>query len=390
MIVKIKRIDKSLPLPRYETQGAVAFDFIARESVLIEPKSVARIPSNVVVEVPDGYMLYIKDRSSTAKKKGILITAGVVDQDYCGDNDEILMQFFNPSDSAVSIEKGDRLAQGIFVRVDKAEWSEVEAMEKSDRGGFGTTGSGILDQKNKPLDSAMAPAKQDVQKNSSKGKLIVIDGPDGSGKGTQTDLLIQRMRTEGYVCSKIDFPQYGEKSAGLIENYLNGRYGDPHALNPYIASFFYTMDRYDASFEFKKLLDQGEIVISNRYVSSNMGHQGCKFNSKEARKKYFEWLDTYEHGVFKIPRPDLTIILHVPPEYARELLDKKDQRLYIEKGKKDMLEKNVVHQNRAEQTYLEMCEMFPNYELIECVKDGELLSVSEVSDLVWERVKKVM
>lgn len=140
MKVKIKRIDKSLPLPKYETPGAVAFDFIVRETTTIEPKSVGRIPSNTVVAVPEGYMLFIKDRSSTAKKKGLLMTAGFIDQDYCGDSDEILLQFYNPTDAPVVVEKGERVAQGVFLAVLKPEWEEVDAMNKADRGGFGSTG----------------------------------------------------------------------------------------------------------------------------------------------------------------------------------------------------------------------------------------------------------
>jgi len=139
MQVKIKRIDKALPLPQYETQGAVAFDFIARVNTVIEPHGIGRIPSNIVLEIPKGYMVLVKDRSSTAKKKGILMTAGVIDQDYCGDNDEILMQFYNPSDVEITVKRGERVAQGIFVAVGIGEWEEVDIMNKKDRGGFGTT-----------------------------------------------------------------------------------------------------------------------------------------------------------------------------------------------------------------------------------------------------------
>ena len=140
MKVKIKRIDKDLPLPRYETSGAVAFDFVVRETMTIEPKGIGRLAGNVVVAVPEGYMLFIRDRSSTAKKKGLMITAGVVDQDYCGDNDEILLQFYNPSDAPVTVERGERVAQGVFLAVLKPDWEEVATMNKSDRGGFGSTG----------------------------------------------------------------------------------------------------------------------------------------------------------------------------------------------------------------------------------------------------------
>lgn len=139
--MKIKRVDKELPLPEFQTRGAVAFDFYCRETVKIGGGGVRRIPGNVIIKVPEGYMLLVKDRSSTAKKKGLLITAGVVDQDYCGDGDEILLQFFNPGREEVVIERGDRIAQGVFVKINRPEWEEVKKMNKENRGGFGTTGS---------------------------------------------------------------------------------------------------------------------------------------------------------------------------------------------------------------------------------------------------------
>ena len=140
MKVKIMRVDKNLPLPEYKTGGAVAFDFITRETTTIKSHEVGRIPSNVIIKVPTGYMLYIKDRSSTAVKKGLLITAGVIDQDFCGKDDEVILQFFNYTDHDVTIERGERIAQGIFVSVEVAEWIEVESVNDTNRGGFGTTG----------------------------------------------------------------------------------------------------------------------------------------------------------------------------------------------------------------------------------------------------------
>ncbi len=134
------RIDKNLPLPEYKTGGAVAFDFITRKTTTIKSHEMGRIPGNVIIKVPTGYMLYIKDRSSTAAKKGLLITAGVIDQDFCGKDDEVLLQFFNFTDQNVTIERGERIAQGIFVAVDVARWIEVESVNGTNRGGFGTTG----------------------------------------------------------------------------------------------------------------------------------------------------------------------------------------------------------------------------------------------------------
>lgn len=139
MKIRIKRIDKTLPLPEYHTSGAVAFDLTARETVIIEPNSIGRVPTNIVVKIPDGYMLLIKDRSSTAKKKGLLTAVGFIDQDFCGENDEILLQFYNFQKTPVTIERGERLGQAAFVRIDKAEWEEVELINEKTRGGFGST-----------------------------------------------------------------------------------------------------------------------------------------------------------------------------------------------------------------------------------------------------------
>lgn len=141
MKVRIKRIDKTLPIPEYHSPGAVAFDVLAREEVKIPSHQIGRVPVNIVVEIPHGYMLLLKDRSSTAKKKGLLCTVGYIDQDYCGDEDEIMLQFYNFQSDPVVIEKGERLGQAAFVPIAVAEWEEVDSMSHNKkRGGFGSTG----------------------------------------------------------------------------------------------------------------------------------------------------------------------------------------------------------------------------------------------------------
>jgi len=140
MKVKIKRVDKTLPLPEYLTSGAVAFDLYSRLDVDVPPKSTERLPTNIVLAIPKGYMLEIKDRSSTLKRKGLLVSTGYIDNDYCGDSDEILLQVYNLTDDSVKIEKGERLGQGVFVKVEIAEWEEADVMGGDNRGGFGTTG----------------------------------------------------------------------------------------------------------------------------------------------------------------------------------------------------------------------------------------------------------
>jgi len=140
MEVAITRIDKSLPLPQYESSGAVGFDLITRVTTAVEPGCIALVPGNVIVRVPKGYALLIIPRSSLPRKKALVCphSIGVIDQDYNGAEDEIKVQVQNTSNVPVVIERGEKIAQGLFVRVDTIEWMEAEAHEKS-RGGFGST-----------------------------------------------------------------------------------------------------------------------------------------------------------------------------------------------------------------------------------------------------------
>lgn len=141
MKVRIKRLEKSHNLPEYETTGSVGFDFQAREDTTIEAGKVALVPTGVVIETPPGFMLLLASRSSTPKKFGLSTPhgLGVIDQDYAGDDDEILVQVYNFTPEAVMVQRGTRIAQGVFVRVDIAEWEEVDQMANENRGGFGST-----------------------------------------------------------------------------------------------------------------------------------------------------------------------------------------------------------------------------------------------------------
>jgi len=141
MIVRIVRLDKSLPLPKFETTGAVAFDLIARIETVVPSKEIVLIPSNNIIDIPQGYALVVAPRSSTPRKTGLIFphSIGIIDQDYCGPEDEIMIQVYNPDTRDVVIKRGDKIAQGMFVRVDKAEWEETEEVKNINRGGFGTT-----------------------------------------------------------------------------------------------------------------------------------------------------------------------------------------------------------------------------------------------------------
>jgi dUTP pyrophosphatase len=141
MKVKIKRIDKTLPLPVYETKGSVGFDLLVREDTKVEADEIVLIPANVIVEVPKGYALIIASRSSTPRKHGLTKPhgIGVIDNDYCGPEDEIKIQVHNFRKESVTIKKGTKLAQGLFVKADQLEFEEVNEMAVKSRGGFGST-----------------------------------------------------------------------------------------------------------------------------------------------------------------------------------------------------------------------------------------------------------
>lgn len=141
MHVSITRIDSSLPLPQYESAGAVGFDLVTRESTTIEPGKIGLVPGNVIVKVPVGYALLLVARSSLPRKKGLICphALGVIDQDYHGDNDELMVQVQNITNAPVTVERGERIAQGIFVKVETAVWEEVDSHGAETRGGFGST-----------------------------------------------------------------------------------------------------------------------------------------------------------------------------------------------------------------------------------------------------------
>jgi len=142
MRIKIKRLDKTLPLPEYKTSGAVAFDLTARTDAAIEPKTLSLVPLNVIIKIPEGHTMILASRSSLPIKKGLLIPngIGVFDQDYCGPEDEWRLEVFNFTDKKVKIEKGERIAQALIVPIVRAEWDEVDEMTEPTRGGFGSTG----------------------------------------------------------------------------------------------------------------------------------------------------------------------------------------------------------------------------------------------------------
>jgi dTMP kinase len=214
-----------------------------------------------------------------------------------------------------------------------------------------------------------------------RGKLIVIEGIDGSGKATQVKLLVDRLHKEGVKVMSTDFPRYGEKSAYFVEKYLRGEFGSAKDVGPYIASVFYALDRYDAAEKIREGLKKGMTIISNRYTSANLGHQGGKIRDKKTRDRYIDWLLHFEYEILGIPKPDLTIFLDVEPKAAMKLIKLKGKRKYT-RGKKDIHEIDLTHLKQAREAYLYAAKKY-GWKVIDCMDGKKILPIENIRDLVF-------
>ena len=226
-----------------------------------------------------------------------------------------------------------------------------------------------------------------------KGKFIVIDGTDGSGKATQTKLLVKRLKKEGYGVKTIDFPQYKRNVFGkMVGRYLSGEFGGASDVNPYLASTLYAADRFETKEKIIKWLKSGNIVIADRYASSNQIHQGGKIKDDAERKIFLDWLEVMEYQVFKIPKPDSIIYLDVPIKFSVKLLEEKkaqSKKNYL-KGKKDIHENDLKHLQDAKESAIKLVKKLNNWTRINCVKNDKLMSIEEVSDIIWNKVSKII
>ncbi len=222
------------------------------------------------------------------------------------------------------------------------------------------------------------------------GLFVVVEGTDGSGKGTQVALLVEELVAKGYDVAQFDFPQYEHPSSHFVKQYLNGKYGSAKDVGPYTGSLFYALDRYEASPKIREALEQGKVVIANRFTGSNMAHQGTKFNNAQERRGYFLWLDQLEFEMLKIPRPDLSLVLRVPAEVAQKLVDQKEARSYTDK-KRDLHEADITHLEKSVAVYDNLCQLFPkDFKALDCTRNGKILTKDAVHKLVFETIKPLL
>ncbi len=230
-----------------------------------------------------------------------------------------------------------------------------------------------------------------------RGKLIVIDGIDGSGKATQIDLLIKHLKKDGHKVKVIDFPDYYSNFFGkFIGHCLSQRYYDFVKVHPKIASVLYAADRYESRDKIKKWLKEGNIVIANRYASANQIHQGGKIVSTTKRESFLKWLAEMEYSVFKIPKPDVIFYLSVPIPVVLKLIRERNHnshRRYLGKkkeNKQDVHEKDVKFLENSRKSALWLAKTQKGWIKIECVKKGVLETRENIHQEVYEKIKKVL
>lgn len=222
------------------------------------------------------------------------------------------------------------------------------------------------------------------------GKLIVIEGIDGSGKQTQTDKLYQRLQLDGKKVMKLSYPNYDSPACGPVKMYLAGEFDkNPANITPYIASTFYAIDRY-ASYkkDYEDFYKNGGIVLVDRYVTANIVHQAGKIKDPQEKEKFLSWLWDFEFNIMGIPVPDKVFFLNIPPEISIKLMENRKNKFSGEE-KKDIHESDPTHLITS---YNNACELINkyNWDEIICTENEELRTIEDIHEEIYEKVVKII
>ncbi len=223
-----------------------------------------------------------------------------------------------------------------------------------------------------------------------KGKIIVIEGTDCSGKETQTSLLVQNLKKQGRKIERLSFPDYDSPTGKIVGGPYLGRTGmgesffkeGAAAVDPKVAALYYAADRRYNRERILEYLNEGIDVVLDRYVESNMGHQGGKIFDKDERLKLYNELEVLEYNFLELPKPDITIFLYVPYKKVAELM----------KGRtgSNGYEKSPLHIRNAEHAYLELAQIH-NYKKIDCVdKNNKLRDILDIQEEILDIVKEII
>ena len=220
-----------------------------------------------------------------------------------------------------------------------------------------------------------------------KGKLIVFEGTDGSGKATQSRMLCQHLEREQIDFKNIDFPRYGQPSAVMVQEYLDGKLGkNPGDVNAFAASIFYAMDRY-ASYkqDWGDFYEAGGLIVADRYTTSNAVHQASK-EPKENQEKYLHWLYDFEYDKLKLPCPDLVIYLDVPTDFTEKMLRSREAATNT---KADIHEQDMAYLATCRQTGRTAAAYY-GWTVINCVENGAMRSIEDIHQEIYRYVQKCL
>ncbi len=220
-----------------------------------------------------------------------------------------------------------------------------------------------------------------------KGRFIVIEGGDGSGKGTQTELLVNYLKEHSIPFAHLDFPNYDSFFGKLTAKFLRGELGKLDEVSPYFASLPFALDRNASKHIIQEHLNEGKIVVANRYVSSNMAHQGSKIADTKERNDFIAWLTELEYSVHNIPQPDVHIFLYMPWQKAKELTMQKNERSYLQGGTQDIQEADDNHRIKTEEMYT-LLATNPSWHTINCVEHDTIVSKEQIHKSIITLLKK--
>lgn len=215
------------------------------------------------------------------------------------------------------------------------------------------------------------------------GKLIVIEGSDGSGKATQTKKLFERLSDlEGNKVRRLSFPNYESESSAIIRMYLRGDFGGTaEEVNPYAAATFYAIDRFASYFKWKNFYQMGGIILSDRYVESNMVYQVAKLAKKGERTKLLTWIEDLEYNRYGLPRSDLTIFLDMPPEVSAILRK--------ERGRADIHENDAAYMTKIYATYKDLAKKF-GWKVVDCANGIQPRSTTDIHEDILRLVENLL
>lgn len=213
---------------------------------------------------------------------------------------------------------------------------------------------------------------------------FVIEGNDGVGKTTQINRLRGQLEVEGFTVNQVKFPRYDSPGGHFAKHYLDGSYGSLDEVGPRLASVLFAVDRFDSKLELEAAAASGQLVLADRYVASNLAHQGSKIDDSGQRREFFEWLVEFEYDLLNIPRPAVNLILLVDVAVSRRLRADRDLRL----GPESHIHASDGHQEKTYRVFRELCQLFPGeFVSIDCQEGQQLKSEEEIGHLVYEAVK---